>query len=252
MASRSSSFPAAVLRSRESPAGDRIVQLLCSAGIVDAFAFGGPKSKLRSLASPWHSGTAWIYEDKARGLVKLTDFDADEEFPRIRTDLSAIGAASLAAEFIMASDALGGDGEFSRVLFVELLRALDRAEHGIPDAALPQFCLRALRAMGVMPDARECASCAGEIGPRTVHSYSRRLGGFLCERCAFHAEGPDPLLDLPAGAMAYIARSEAMEFGEAARAGLSVPALAALRACTLDLIAKAAHGRLRSLESGLL
>ncbi|HOX91759.1 MAG TPA: recombination protein O N-terminal domain-containing protein, partial [Spirochaetales bacterium] len=104
MASRSVSFDALVLRTKESPAGHRIAQLLCKDGVLDAFIFGGPKAKLRSLVSPWHAGRAWIYDDKSKGFLKLTDFDALEEFPRVRSDLSAIGAASLASEFILATD----------------------------------------------------------------------------------------------------------------------------------------------------
>lgn len=251
MAQRSSSFDAVVLRSRESPAGDRIVQLLCASGLVDAFAFGGPKSRLRSLASPWHSGKAWIYEDRAKGLVKLTDFDAEEEFPRVRTDLAAIGVASLAAEFVMASDALGGDGELARSLFVDTLRVLDAEGGAGADGALAQFCIRALRALGVMPEPGECSSCAGGIPPRTIHSYSRRLGGFLCGSC-LAPEDAATVLDMPSGAMAYISRSAGMGFAEAASARLSGASAAALKSCVLDLLAKASHGRLRTLESGLV
>ena len=77
MAVRSASFDAIILRSKEVPSGARVVTLLSAdEGIVEAFVFGGGKSKLRSLASPWYYGKAWVYRDAAKGLVKLTDFDA--------------------------------------------------------------------------------------------------------------------------------------------------------------------------------
>ena len=53
MATRTSSVYALILRAKDGPSGDRIVTLLSAEeGLVDAFAFGGAKSKLRSLASP--------------------------------------------------------------------------------------------------------------------------------------------------------------------------------------------------------
>jgi hypothetical protein len=52
MATRSASFDAIILRSKEVPSGARVATLLSAEeGIVEAFVFGGGKSKLRSLAS---------------------------------------------------------------------------------------------------------------------------------------------------------------------------------------------------------
>ncbi|TFG84411.1 MAG: hypothetical protein E4H20_03250 [Spirochaetales bacterium] len=268
MADRSSSFEAVVLRVRESPAGDRIVSLLCDEdGVLDAFAFGGPKSKLRSLAAPWHAGRAWVYRDSARGLTKLTDFDAQYDFAAIRESLSTIGAASLAGELIMATSALGGDGADARALFMDLLAALCSSPNGDPgltaarddaaraarsDRALTQFCLRAVSLMGVMPDPAECGSCAGQIFPDTVHSYSRRAGAFLCRRCAGEEHVSGALVAIPPGALAWLAATLSQPFGTAMRSGLSDGALSAIKACALDLAGKAAHGRLKTLDSGLV
>ena len=192
MAQRTSSFDSVVLRSRESPSGARIITLLSDeAGLVDAFVFGGPKSRLRSLASPWHEGRAWIYRDSAKDFVTLRDFDAIREFPGLRTDLDAISAASLAAEFIMATSALGGDWMDAKNLFVDFVQALDTLvlEHhsrlkASVDRCVILFCVRAIQAMGLMPDMGECSACAGAIRPDAVHSYSRRYGGFMCTACS--------------------------------------------------------------------
>ena len=110
MATRSASFEALILRSKEVPSGARVATLLSADdGVVEAFVFGGGKSKLRSLASPWHYGRAWIYRDAAKGLVKLTDFDPEREFAAVRGSLEAIAAASFASELMLATSALGGD-----------------------------------------------------------------------------------------------------------------------------------------------
>jgi DNA repair protein RecO len=189
MATRSASFDAIILRAKEVPSGARVVTLLSAdEGIVEAFVFGGGKSKLRSLASPWYFGKAWIYRDASRGLVKLTDFDAVREYPGIRADLPSIAAASFASEFMAATSALGGDWADALSLCADFLSALDEASgRGEPEAtarALALFAMRALELMGLSPDGDECSACAGALRRDTLHSYSRRTGGFLCARCA--------------------------------------------------------------------
>jgi DNA repair protein RecO (recombination protein O) len=271
MATRSASFDALILRARESPAGDRIVTLLSAEeGLIDAFAFGGPKSKLRSLASPWHSGRAWIYKDQAKGFIKLSDFDLSEGYSAIRSSLAAIGAASLASELIMATDALGGDWVDAHALMTGLLKALDRASPRAEEAqgvqaaqaalveqeavtgALSLFCLRAVSLTGVMPDTGECASCASEIGPNGLHCYTRRLGAFLCERCAAAEGDEDALIRLLPGSARWLSKAAEMDFSFGLNLGLAREALGLVKALALDLAAKAAHGRLKTLSSGLL
>jgi len=243
-----------VLRSRESPSGARIVTLLSAeAGIVDAFVFGGPKSRLRSLASPWHAGRAWIYRDGTE-FIKLTDFDAVRERPAIRGSLGAIGAASLATELTIASDALGGDRADAAALFEDLLEALDatlgeaQAPGAAMDSILVQYCLRALSLMGVMPDPSECGACGGAIAMDAARSYSRRRGAFLCAYCS----DEDGAMGLPAGAVRWMRSTQGMPFGKAVRVGLARESLAALKACAFDLLAKAAHAPLRTIETGMV
>lgn len=264
MAQRTSSFDCVVLRSRESPSGARIITLLSDeAGLVDAFVFGGPKSRLRSLASPWHEGRAWIYRDSVKDFVTLTDFDAVREFPGIRTNLDSISAASLAGEFIMATSALGGDWMDAKTLFIDLVQTLDvlLAENparlkAIVDRTVILFCVRAIEAMGLMPDPGECSSCAGAIRYDAVQSYSRRHGGFMCSTCSgtagLNGIREAGLIILPAGALAWLAATGGMEFRQAARTGLGAEAQAALKASLFDLLRKSAESPLRTLESGLM
>lgn len=264
MAQRTSSFDCIVLRCRESPSGARIITLLSDeAGLVEAFVFGGPKSRLRSLASPWHEGRAWIYRDGAKDFVTLRDFDAIREFPGVRANLDAISATSLAGEFIMATSALGGDWLDAKTLFIDFVDALDvlLTENpvrlkGIIDRAVILFCVRAIQAMGLMPDPGECSSCAGAIPSDGVQSYSRRHGGFMCTACSagagYGAVRDSGLIPLPAGALAWLAATECMDFRQAMRTGLGAEAQSALKASMFDLLRKSAESPLRTLESGLL
>ena len=172
---------------KESPSGARIITLLSGEeGLVEAFAFGGGKSKLRSLASPWHAGRAWIYRDPAKGLITLSDFDVRREHHHIREALEPIGAASLASEILIATEALGGDWQDAGSLMAAFLEQLDaEAMDAVSvERALCLFCLKTVDLTGTMPDLLSCARCDAEAGSEGWALYSRRAGAFLCGRCA--------------------------------------------------------------------
>ena len=235
MASRSASYEAIIIRSREVPSGARVATLLSpEAGLVDAFVFGGGKSKLRSLASPWHDGTAWVYTDSAKGLVKLTDFDVRNDNAALRTDLDAIAAASFVTELVQATAAFGGDWADAYALCMDAIRAVDgfasRDADGI-DRAVSLFVVRAVALMGLLPETDECAVCAGALGSVAVHS-SRRTGAFLCSRCAV----ADPeSTELPAGVPAWLGATGSMRFFDAMKVGLGHEATRALKRWAIDL-----------------
>ncbi len=253
MAPRTSSFDAVVLHGREGPSGIRIVTLLSpEAGLVDAFVFGGGKSKLRSLASPWNAGRAWIYRDSARELVKLTDFDETESFPGIREDLRRIWTASFAAECLMRTDSGGGEHAAGYALFIDALSALREAEGDRVDYAAVQFAWRLAALLGVKPDTRECARCGRAFAPGEALRLSSEEG-FLCAPCA-EASGREGGLarapELGAGAARYLESTEALPFREALRAGVEARSLAALKLVAFELAAAACEGPLRSVQSG--
>lgn len=266
MATRTSSVYALILRAKDGPSGDRIVTLLSAEeGLVDAFAFGGAKSKLRSLASPWHEGRAWLYRDPGKGLTKLTDFDVELDHASIRSALPALGAASLASELAIATEGFGGDWAGGLALCRSLLSALDEAVardgaatgdearmRAAADGALAGFCLRAAAMAGLLPDPADCSLCAGQSPADGLCWYSRRAGAFVCGRCAAAEPEPGDLVELPAGAARWLALAASPDEPISRRAGLGRAELSALRAIGLDLAAKVAHGRLKTLESGLL
>lgn len=252
MASRSASFDVLLLRSKEVPSGARVVTLLSAEeGLIDAFVFGGGKSKLRSLASPWHYGRAWIYRDTSKGFIKLNDFDPLLEHAGIRGSLSAIASASFVSEFIGATSALGGDWPDALRLSLNVLASFDEAasknDQSMLDRSVSLFILTALETMGLLPDTQECSACAGLIRGDTVQSYSRRSGGFVCARCA-----ETDMMLVPQGVMAWLESARRRAFCQAVRIGLASEASAALRAIAIDLARKAADVPLRTLDSGLM
>lgn len=260
MATRTGSVYALILRAKDGPSGDRIVTMLSAEeGLVDAFAFGGAKSKLRSLASPWHEGRAWFYRDPGRGLTKLSDFDVELDHAGVRAALPALGAASLVSELAIATEGFGGDWAGGLALCRSLLLALDEAvtrdeagARAAVDGALAGFCLRAAAMAGMLPDPADCSRCAGQSPADGLCWYSRRAGAFVCGRCAAAEAERGPLVELPAGAARWLALAASPDEPISRRAGLGRAELSALRAIGLDLASKVAHGRLRTLESGLL
>jgi len=216
-----------VLRAKESPGGDRILSLMTAdSGLVDVFVFGGPKSRLRSLASPYAAGRAFVYLDPVKEYRKLSDFEVREHFPGLREDLGKLWAAGLVAELLLKTS--GGGGDYAEVLALALacLGALDRARRPAEaDLALSLFLWRFVGLIGLGPDPSECAHCGATLGAKGSgglgaadgpggpygsggpHSfaagaiYSPNASGFLCPRCArAAADNEIPGRELPDGA----------------------------------------------------
>jgi DNA repair protein RecO (recombination protein O) len=279
-------YDALVLRAKESPGGDRILSLMTAdSGLVDVFVFGGPKSKLRSLASPYAAGRAFVYLDPVKEYRKLSDFEVREHFPGLREDLGKLWAAGLVAELLLKTS--GGGGDFAEVLELALacLGGLDRARRPADaDLALSLFLWRFVGLIGLGPDPSECARCHARLGPgeaggpggaygpgdaRPLASgavYSPNLSGFLCPRCARAAaenaapgrevpDGDEPLqlgrpVPVNAGVLRWLARAEGLDFAEALGVGLDAASLAAVKALAFDLARRAAEGPLASFTVG--
>lgn len=266
MASRNLVYEAVVLRARESPGGDRVLSLMTAeAGLVDAFVFGGPKSRLRSLAAPYAAGRAFVYLDPVKDYRKLSDFEVRDHFPGIREDLGKLWAAGLVAELLLKTSGGGGDYAEVRELALGCLGALDRAERPeTTDLALALFLWRFVALIGLGPDAGECASCGRPLS--TGATYAPATEGFLCPDCsrraAMAASGAAPvsgeeepairgrLVTVSAGALRWLGRSEGLDFAEALRAGMDSPSLAGLKALVFDLARRAAEVPLASFTLG--
>jgi len=192
MPDRNESFEALFLRSKESPSGDRIVSMLSAeAGIVDAFVFGGPRSSLRSSASPFVFAKVFIYADPVKHYRKLSDLSIIESFSRLRESYSRLWSASVIAELIIKTSGCGG--EYAEVLELSLqaLRVLNDEEDERADMTLLAYLWKILEIMGLRPDLERCAGCGGKLafhegGARealTGMQYSAAHDGFVCDSC---------------------------------------------------------------------
>jgi DNA repair protein RecO (recombination protein O) len=251
MPHRNLSFEAVVLRARESPGGSRIVTLLAAdRGLVDAFVFGGPKSRLRSLASPYHSGRAWVYLDPVKDLRKLSDFDAQATYPTLRENLRKIWSASFQAEAVLRTDAAGGESRAAWRLLTEGLAALDAAEDSDIDYINVQYGWRLLDLMGLKPDPESCARCGAEFGDAKAF-FAPESGVFVCPRCG--ADGPasgSAAVQASSGALRYLSRTGILPFKDALRVRVAEEDLATLKAVVFHMVRAAAEGELRTLARG--
>jgi DNA repair protein RecO (recombination protein O) len=183
--SRTHSCSALILRSRPSGESNRDVWLLSAeAGLFRATVFGGPRSRLRSHAAPFHSGQAWIYHNPVGDSRKLSDFDVRSWRPGLRELYERTMSADAVAETILASHG-GGGGNWAAALSLaeETLSALESAGEELCERILVCFFWRWADILGLQPDLAHCASCGTAPPPETPCWYSVREGDMRCAAC---------------------------------------------------------------------
>ncbi len=265
--SRHTQEQALVLTSRLVGEDNRIVTLLGpERGIFEAMLYGGRKSKLRSLVSPWHSGTIWLYHDKTRNSTKISDFDPSTFRTGLRENIYKNMAATLATELVIKTHA-ADEAPTCWTLFCGLLDGMELSDENNCRAGLLRFLWRYLGILGVQADCDTCIHCGSalvgteetEQGQSLVH-YSLLEGGFLCPSChqygrratstPHYAPHPAEGFLLSQEAVHYLALT--LQDGTAARRlQLSGEAYHQLRQLLFHVTQSAVGSRLRTLESGL-
>jgi DNA repair protein RecO (recombination protein O) len=217
-------------------------------GIYEATMYGGPKSKLKSLASPFHSGTAYLYLDPIRDSYKLKDFDVAETWPSLRESIEKTWTASLWAELMIKTHATGGGYLEQFALLLEAFSALEACQPS--EAAYPSmvFLWKSISRMGLKPDFRHCEECGGAIGENDVPWFDELRDGFLCGNCG--ASGNPGAFKPFRGVLRFMESMEKLKFREAARIRLEPSSLAMLKSLVHGLARKAAEGELKTLSSG--
>ena len=161
--SRHTQEQALVLTSRLVGEDNRIITLLGpERGIFEAMLYGGRKSKLRSLVSPWHSGTIWLYHDQSKGSTKISDFDPVAFRPGLRESIYKNMAASLATELVIKTHA-ANEPHACWTLLCGLLDGMELVEvttPATPDTIRPNGTMR------IRPE--KVASALGNALPATI------------------------------------------------------------------------------------
>lgn len=251
MPDRHQSYDALFLRSRDSPAGDRIVSILTAEdGILDAFVFGGARSSLRASASPFVLAKTFVYSDPVKHYRKLEDMTILESFSGLRESYAKLWSASVIVELIVRTSGCGGEYEKVMDFALQTLRLLEKGRDESADLILLAFLWKILEVMGLQPDLDRCVHCGKELRPDrgdgTADSglfYSARHEGFVCDSCGEDsaALGKDEILCLKAFARYAIAECSKLELSEAT--------LASVKGIIFFLTQKAAEGSLLTLMS---
>ncbi len=164
---------------------NRLVTMLTAEdGVCTALLYGGPKSKLRSLVSPYHTGTVWLYTDTVRKSTKITDFDVVNFRPALRENLYKSWAAALCSELLIKTCATGGE---VFTIVNGFLDGLNISSEQAARAGTVRFLWRYQQELGVQCDTQFCTLCGAEFGQFAGNMpglYSAVNAGFLCPHCA--------------------------------------------------------------------
>jgi DNA repair protein RecO (recombination protein O) len=184
--SRNQHYAALILRSRPSGESNRELWLLAAeAGVFRSTVFGGPKSRLRAHAAPFHSGQVWIYHDPIKDSRKLSDFDVRSWRPGIRELYERTVTAGAVAETILASHG-GGGGNWGEALALAeaVLDALETADESLCERLFVYFLWRWAVFLGLQPELESCVCCGKAAARDSPLQYSPREGGMLCAACS--------------------------------------------------------------------
>jgi len=217
--SRTTEYSALILRSRQTGENREVWLLTAEAGLIRATLFGGPKSRLRSHVTPFHSGQVWVYRDPAKDFYKISDFDVHSWRPGIRELYERTMAADAIAQTILATHAGGGSWDRAKKLATETLDALENANEELCARMLIYFNWHWADFLGLKIQFEHCVSCGKYTEQRSAsqHSasrtdhiwYSAKENGILCAECAAGQEST--LLQLSQGCRSWLTAIESVE-----------------------------------------
>ncbi|MCQ2982282.1 MAG: DNA repair protein RecO [Treponemataceae bacterium] len=257
---RSFFTPALVLATRPFGESNISVTILSpERGIFDAVLYGGRKSKMRSLVSPFHCGTMWLYNDTAKKSIKITDFDVQAFHPSLRENLYKNACGSLVAELLMKTRGGNTDNEFPAIwqLATGFLAGLEISSDEDSHLALLRFLWRYLAVLGVQPDSTTCACCGTSLmdylrqSPQSMVYYQSYRQGFVCTDCSGDSAYQD-MYPLCAEALTYLNGVTTLTPAESRRLPVHTGSVRQMHDLLMYLICQAAESRLNTLELGVL
>ena len=204
-------------------------------GVVKATIFGGPKSKLRALAAPFHSGKLFIYHDPVKNSRKVSDFDVKSFRPGIREQLERSMTASAVADTILSSQGGGDSGEAALLTASLVFDFIDKADSLNCVYALIYFFWNWAEILGAKPDMSFCSSCQKIIPPEDDLWFSQVRSALLCENCI----NSSSIVKLGPGAKKWLNRAELNRLEELSRVRLDNASLNQAKAFTRAVMAGA-------------
>jgi DNA repair protein RecO (recombination protein O) len=174
---------AVVLRSMRLRESDRIVHLYTGArGRVGAVVKGvrRVRSRFGGRLEPYFRVRLVLYEGKG-DLDTITQAEAVEWYPRLRTRHASLHAADAACESVLRMFSEGEANAAAYNLLCHELQLLDANPSIAGPANLLAFRLKLLLAAGFVPELAECAQCGAPIEGGCFFSVA--AGGVICGDC---------------------------------------------------------------------
>ena len=243
------------------PSGEKnfmVVAITKETGLLNATLYGGPKSRLKSLVSPWNSGIFYLTEGQNGQFPKLNDFDVKKYHESFRADLFKMWAASLAAEIAIKTKCADNNEECLKIFqgFIDGLELCKTKEKG--QAGLIRFLWRYLQILGMQPDVSLCSQCQASFLGRNLSqdnvkyipggaNYIPQENSFVCTDCSKAKTS----LYLGIDAIQYLAAVSALKPSESRTFPLSQEGAGQLKELVFYLSQNACGSSLKSLESGI-
>ena len=206
--------------------------LTASEGILRAVVYGGPKSRLRSHVSPFHSGTLYYYLDPVRDSRRVNDFDVASWRPGLRELYERAMAAAAMADTVLASHGGGGNWEGALSLVETGLEALAEAAGGTVSRIFTQFLWNWAGFLGLRPDLEGGGDRPCGAPPDELVWFDRLEGEFS------RASGPgDRFLPLNPGARRWLLAAQNVEPARLGRVTADSASLAQAKAAATALMA---------------
>lgn len=217
-------------------------------GVFEGVLYGGRKSKLCSMISPWHSGTVWLYSQQNNQNPKITDFDPTIFRPSLRENLYKNIAASLVTEIVIKTQA-AGENQQAFFLLKGFLDGMEISSEEGCRKGLLRFLWRYLGLLGERPDSFYCSCCSQPLKKnQEFFIYSPQDNGFLCQGCSLGITSP---FLLSSEALEYISMA-AIESGARARTmELSPESYDQLRNFIFYLITNSVNTKIKTFEAGI-
>jgi len=170
-----------VLRRRDLGEADRLLNVFSREfGKLQLIAKGARRPSSRKAGHLEIFTRLRLIAARGRELDVITQVDALDLYPSIRTDLDLVGQAAYLVELV---DRFTLDGEAHETLFDQLVGGLELLDQGrTPHNVVRFFEMRMLESVGYRPELFRCVGCGEEVRPE-AQFFSFDQGGVMCRRC---------------------------------------------------------------------
>ena len=207
--------------------------LTSEAGIIKATVFGGPKSRLRAYAAPFHQGRLLLYHNPVQDSYKVTDFDIQFWRQGIHEQYTRIVGAQSVSETILASYASGGNWRQAFNTVENALNALSSAQNPLCRRILVHFLWKWIDLLGLKPELDLCISCGAKIPASETLLFSPSDSGSLCTSCLNDTN----VVPVSPGARLWIYRTQDLAPEQLTRYGADNKSLSQAKSLVTGIIA---------------